>query len=207
MFAKSIKRFGRLCLLTLVSLTLQCLPVAARAVYYSEESLMAKCSWVVTAHTKKLPNYLKYPGSQLCPLTQVRFSYYVKSSDAEKGPSRWEDLWYHDGTPVGCHRYTELDLGPNPGIGAVFVPASADDTDTRTLANALIRLSLDLTLRKCGGTPIVVPEDICQQLVTDFGAFGFHQRNVSSGYQLSIHLVSNPTKFDDFLYMDKPNEH
>lgn len=205
MFSKSIKRTGWLgALTTLACLTLQCPAVDSRAVYFTEDDLIAKCNWVIFARTTKLQNYLRYPGSQLSPLTQVRFSY-VKASDLEKAPNRWEDLWYHDGTPVGCHRYGALDLGKS-GIGVVFVPSS-DGTDTRTLANALIRLSLDLTFQKQSSAPIVVPEEICQQLVTDFGSFGFHQRNVSSGFQYSIHLVSNPKNFDEFLYMDKPNEH
>lgn len=192
-----------LCGLASFAFTVQGPAWAKMSLQFNENDIMQRSDWVIFVRSTTLPNYLSYPGSQLCPMTQVRITYWKDLGASTSGTNRYEDLWYHSGLPVGCRRYNLLKMTPH-NLGTIFVQPSADaQTATRALANAIIRLSVDLNLQQLDPTAVIVPEQIYLQLAGEFGHFGFHQRSVQSGPQTSIHLVSNPTVYDQYLYYDR----
>jgi len=202
MHSKSIKRIALICALIPLSLSFQC-PTPANPLYLTEAEVIERSNWVILVRSTKMPNYLKYPGSQVFPLTQVRFSYLKWLGANTVGPNLYEDLWYHSGLPIGCRRYNLLPIDKFD-LGTIFVQPNSDTSaDTRALANAIIRIAVDLNLQQIEPSAVIVPQEMCQQLVSDLGSFGFHQRTVHSGAQASIHLVSNPRVFDEYLYHDK----
>lgn len=205
MFSNSLKQIALACaLVQTLSLTVSCMPATSGAQFLTETDAIKRCDWVVLVRATKLPNYLNYPGSQLYPITEVRCSYLKWANNAALGPIHYQDLWYHSGLPVGVHRYTKLPIDKFD-MGMIYVQPSPDisDADTRALADAIIRMQLDLSLNNYIVTAVLVPDQMCQQLVSDFGSIGFHKRTSLSGPLASVHVVSNPILYDEYLYLDK----
>jgi hypothetical protein len=205
MFSETLKRIAVACsLVQALSLTFSCAPATSSAQYLTEADAIARSDWVVLVRANKLPKYLNYSGSKLYPITAVRCSYMKWTNGTAVGPIHYQDLWYHSGLPVGVHRYAKLPIDKFD-MGIIYIQASQDnsDADTRSLADAIIRMELDLGLNNFVVKAVLVPEQMCQQLASDFGSIGFHQRSSLSGPLASIHLVSNPISYDEYLYLDK----
>jgi hypothetical protein len=205
MFSKSLKQIALLCaLVPVLSLFISCPFATSGALFLTEADAIKRSDWVVLVRATKLPRYMNFSGSNLYPITEVRCSYLKWTNNAAVGPTHYQDLWYHSGLPVGVHRYIKLPIDKFD-MGMIYVQPSQDnsDADTRSLADAIIRMQLDLSLNNFVVTAVLVPEQMCQQLLSDFGAIGFHKRSSLSGPMASIHLVSNPIFYDEYLYLDR----
>lgn len=202
-----IKRIAVQSALVFVSVTVLQLPVSATGqLYLTEAEVAERSDWVMVIDATRLPDYLRYPGSKLWPITQVRVSYLNCLNKIPARPVLYEDFWYHDGQPIGCRRYSLMTIKPIDRRGTIFVKPGKDvSANTPAVANAIVRLTVDLNVRDVSAAAVIVPEDLHRQLVSDFGAFGFIKRAVQSGAQVSIRLVSNPRVFDEYLYYKVSN--
>ncbi len=202
-----IKRIALQSALLLVSATVLQLPVsAAGQLYLTEDEVAERSDWVMVVDAMRLPNYLRYPGSKLCPITQVRVSYLNCLDKIPARPVLYEDFWYHDGQPIGCRRYSLMTIKPIDRRGTIFVKPGKDiSANTAAVANAIVRLTVDLNVHDVSAAAVIVPEELHRQLVSDFGGFGFLKRAVQAGAQVGIRLVSNPRVFDEYLYYKVSN--
>lgn len=200
-----MKRIAVYCALLTLSLVFRCPTSATNQLYLTEEEVAERSDWVIVLDATSLPNYLRYPGSRLCPITQVHVSYLNCLGKSLARTVLYEDLWYRDGQPIGCRRYSLLNMGKFDRRGTIFVRPSAAIANTSALANAIVRLSVDLNAHDVAAAAVIVPEEMHKQLLSDFGTFGFYKRVVRSGAQANIHLVSNPRVFDEYLYYKVSN--
>lgn len=171
----------------------------------TEEELLTRTNWVMDVTCTKVRNYMDFPPYKFYPVTQMRITFIKCSGREPEAPVPYEDLWYHDGQPIGLKRYSTLQLNRYQP-GTIFVNASPEvSANTIALANTIIRLSVD-TVASGSEASVVVPEELHRQLITDFGTYGFRKRSPRSGQQASIRLVANPRVFDDTLYYDRPDD-
>jgi hypothetical protein len=193
-------------LVLLVSAVWQ-LPVAAAGqLYLTEDEVAERSDWVMVLDVTQKPNYLKYPGSKLCPITQVRVSYLDCLGKLPARAVLYEDLWYHDGQPIGCRRYSQMTIKQFDRRGTIFLKPGKDaSANTPAVANAIVRLTVDLNVHDVSAAAVIVPEEVHRQLISDFSALSFFKRPVQSGAQVNIRLVSNPRVFDEYLYYKVSN--
>ena len=205
--SRGIKRIAVQSALLFASVTVLQLPVsAAGQLYLTEDEVAERSDWVMVIESTRLPNYLKYPGSRLNPITQVRVSYLNCLDKIPARPVLYEDFWYHDGQPIGCRRYSLLTIKPVDRRGTIFVKPGKDiSANTAAVANAIVRLTVDLNVNAVSAAAVIVPEELHRQLVSDFSACGFWKRDVRAGGQVTIRLVSNPRVFDEYLYYKVTN--
>src|SRR5580658_9086250 len=84
-----------LCGLASFSFAAQVPAWAKISLQFNEIDIMQRSDWVIFVRSSTLPNYLRYPGSQLCPLTQVHFTYWKSLGASTSGTTNsYEDLWY-----------------------------------------------------------------------------------------------------------------
>ncbi len=205
--SRGIKRIAVQSALLLVSVTVVPWPAsAAGQLYLTEDEVAERSDWVMVVDAMRLPNYLRYPGSKLCPITQVRISYLNCLEKIPARPVLYEDFWYHDGQPIGCRRYSLMTIKPIDRRGTIFVKPGKDiSANTAAVANAIVRLTVDLNVHDVSAAAVIVPEELHRQLVSDFSGFGFLKRAVQAGGQVTIRLVSNPRVFDEYLYYKVSN--
>lgn len=203
----AIKRRAVQSALLLLGVTVLQLPAsAAGQLYLTEDEVAERSDWVMVVDAMRLPDYLRYPGSKLNPITQVRISYLNCLEKIPARPVLYEDFWYHDGQPIGCRRYSLMTIKPVDRRGTIFVKCGKDiSANTAAVANAIVRLTVDLNVHDVSAAAVIVPEELHRQLVSDFGGFGFIKRAVQSGAQVTIRLVSNPRVFDEYLYYKVTN--
>jgi hypothetical protein len=116
-------------------------------------------------------NYLSYPNSTLKPLTQLQITYRInprfKTIPNAGQHLPYEELWYHIDQVVGSRRLSALNI-PASLQGVIrVVPSSIDSSNDKPVANAILRLFLDLSLIKCSINDAFVPTDIFQPVVND----------------------------------------
>jgi len=205
-YAERFKRIAVHASVLIMSAISQVPASAAGQLYLTEEEVSERSDWVMVLDVTRLPNYLKYPGSKLCPITQVRVSYLNCLDKLPARPVLYEDLWYHDAQPIGCRRYSLITIKQFDRRGTIFLKPGKDaSANTAAVANAIVRLSVDLNVHDVSAAAVLVPEEVHRQLVSDFSGFGFFKRPVQSGAQVSIRLVSNPRVFDEYLYYKVSN--
>ena len=165
--------------------------------------------WAMFIEIPDSRHVLNYPGSQLHPLTKMRVNFrtFARSGGSEHRPQRiYEELWYHKGKPIGSKRYNQLDI-PAGKSGVIAVGSMNDQADEgQSVANALVRLLLDLQLKKISVCLVLVPEGCYDQVVTGLGRYSFlpeSQIFSMDGAQMGIHLRSYPASKDQYFYFAK----
>ena len=163
--------------------------------------------WAMYLDTHDLKQYLTYPGSQLHPITVVRINFRALNRGARTRPKSaaiFEDFWYHNGTPVGLRRYNQLNIAPDL-FGVIVIGADDDQPEHGTaVANALVRLLLDLQLKQIITSVVMVPSRKYDQLAGELGRYGFFPyMRVMAGQQMSIHLRTYPRGKDQYYFFQK----
>lgn len=88
----------------------------------------------------------------------------VWSEGADSTPRTYEDLWYHQGRAQGSRRYCTLDIDKTKS-GIVIVRNSEDVTkEPRAVANAIVKLTVELALKNIVCLAFVVPKDIAASM-------------------------------------------
>ncbi len=168
--------------------------------------LQKEFNWAMFIDLQEDKPYLRYPGSRLNPITQLR----VTCSSFQRGITNrsdstpaevYEEFWYHEETPIGLRRYRSLDLKSNQ-IGAIFLGGRGNNA--AAAAKVLLRLAIELDLQQLSPSLVVVPLDKYDLIASELGRYSFFPRmSASSGRQFSIHLRSNPYRKnkDEYFYL------
>jgi hypothetical protein len=124
--------------------------------------------WEMTATTEELKGFLSYNGSNFYPIVKVSVTYREittgedgkDSQSAASYEQPYEDLYYHGCDPVGCRRYTELDLDRDlPGrIKVTHKEGSGSQREACAAANAICRLLLDCYVLGEAPARVIAPE-------------------------------------------------
>jgi hypothetical protein len=163
--------------------------------------------WVLMMDVRVLDRFLNYNGSTVHPITQVHVSCFVRDFKTGKwgGKQSYEDLWFHDGIAIGCHRYQELPVrSGSTGIIAIR-PTKDGATQTKALDDAMLHLLLDVELINSVVSRVLLPLDICDNASSDLGAFNFYQaKMLTGGAVILLHLQSLPQGFDKYFTLKLP---
>ncbi len=173
-----------------------------------DPTLEQQYDWAMYMDVHNLKSYLTYPTARLNPLTNLRVIYRplargIRAANAKKARV-YEEFWYHEGMPVGLRRNHQLEIASNK-FGIIYVqPRDGENNHTPAIANALVRIMVDLWLNNIVAGYVVVPYSQYDQMASELGRYGFfpHLR-IAEGAQLSIHLRSNPKGRDEFYFFQK----
>lgn len=179
---------------------------AEQAPLYSDAWLDQRYDWVLYLELNTMKGYLNYPSSQLWPMVSVKVSYRVNPRLAAAGtPNKavpYEELWYHEGRPIGCRRYTTLPIKKG-WQGAVCISPTPDAAvQSPALANSIVRLLLDVSLINNVLTVVLVPPQTTSLISNDLGRFKFFptKDNSLNGASL-IHLFVSSGDPTDRLFL------
>jgi hypothetical protein len=172
-----------------------------------DDGLKQECDWAFFLDVQDVNHFLNYSGSQLHPLSRVRVSVrkFSRSGQDESESSAtqtYEELWYRDGMPIGLRRRSKLTIKPH-SLGMVTLGATDfKEEHSRALANALIRLLIDLQFRQAVTSVVVVPADDYDRISAGLNRYHFFADiNPSEGKQMSIHLSSTPAGKDGYFFL------
>jgi len=177
---------------------------------FGETHLNINNDWVVYIDVERKKQLFNNPGSKLKPMTNIRVSYRKTTRSAQEGeettPKIYEDLWYHNGRAMGSHRFRKLGIDRSKR-GAIYVRTTDDATlEPRAVANAIVRLTIELMVKDSILTAVVVPRDMFREVMTELAHFGFvveAEGTVTTGVQTNLFLTSNPKGEDAYLYYRK----
>jgi hypothetical protein len=157
--------------------------------------------WVLSLNITKLNKMFVYPGSTLYPLIQVRVSYFTRDPNTHLWSSGqvYEDLWFHNGMPIGCKRYTRLPFKYGSYGVITLLPTQDGFEQTKSVDDTVLRLYMDLTRLNCIISSTVLPLAICDNAATELGYFNFYRATmVTAGTVILLHYVSTPQGFDNY---------
>lgn len=161
--------------------------------------------WAMFVEMKNDRPFLKYPSSQLNPLTAFKISArtFPQNADGEtvSTPSRlYEEFWYHDSVPIGLKRYSQLKIAPYQYGVVVLAPSGSNNA---AAANVIVRLLLELELQRAAMAVVLVPMDKYDQIASELGHYSFFPGlQVKKGFQTGIRLTSYPFGKDRLYYLN-----
>lgn len=173
-----------------------------------DPKLEEQYDWAMYMDVHDVPKFLNYPSSKIRPLTDLRVIYRplargIRAAGAPKARV-YEEFWYHNSMPVGLRRNHQLQIESNK-FGIIFVqPRDGESDHTQAIANALVRIMVDLWIHDIVAGYVVVPFDKFDQLSGELGRYGFFPHmKVAQGAHLSIHLRSNPAGRDELYFFQR----
>jgi hypothetical protein len=158
--------------------------------------------WTITISAQRLDSYLNFTGSILTPV--VKTSVYYNQSGQN---IHYQDLYYSQGQPIGCRRYSALNV--TPGTGGVIAVVKLSNNDQQqgcAVANAAIRTYLDLSIQKSSVRELTVAPDYFDNLIQGLGQCGFQPFEIVPDKpfkaKIVLEVVSNPSGRFQYLYYD-----
>jgi hypothetical protein len=150
--------------------------------------------WQVTVSTQSFSPYLNYPGSPVSKLIKATVTY----AQPSKGPAKpYEDLYYTNSHILGCRRNGIL--GVTPGSAGVIRVTNTTGDQSYAAANAVGRIFLDLFIRKCPTTMVVVPLASFKSIISALCNQGFRvpppvpaRQNESTPALFILQVISEP---------------
>jgi hypothetical protein len=199
-----LKHFA-LALLWLPTLFLACTPVAlAEKEEAAIETLLEQQNrWIVDMDVGVLNSYLSYPTSKCASPTTIAVDYREKDEANQWSvEKKYEVFWYRSRTPIGLHRYTQVPFGQYP-FGVIYVKPSrliSDHCDS--LADAIVRVVVEVLLSRTQVRAIFVPRDSFNQMVSALSGVNFHPFTVIKPGQkpVFIDVQSYPSGLEAHLY-------
>lgn len=179
-----------------MSFKLQILPLILPAIFLGAQGAVCQPGpddenqwkdWQLTLSCTTIPRYLDYPGSRLRPYIKINVAY---AQPASRQPTVYEDLFYAQSRPIGCNRQTEP-IGINAGTAGVIKVTNVSDDQTDAAANAVLRVLLDVALRRCITKYVVVPDDQFNAMIASLCAQGMHKNSSEGGGSIALELVSD----------------
>lgn len=167
--------------------------------------------FVAILKISRLDRMTDYRGSRLKPLGLVAVSYKAHpraNRDLTLATTPYEDLWYHDYTPIGCRRYRQMPEECT-GFGAIQVLSTSDAGNfPGAIANAIIRLLIDMNVHGCACQNVIIPKDIFGSVYSSFSHFGFYEitsrpETVIPG-RITLTLISDPPGETKRVYFHEP---
>lgn len=202
-------------LLALLVLTASACPLAVDAqnqqvIPWSDLWVNRQFDWIIYVDLDKVDRYLKYPGSTMPGITRVLMDYRLcprpRNKELNMDRVKYEDIWYQNGTAVGCRRYQDLVI-PFQEQGCLYVkPDPLVQPSIKAITNAIIRTILELYAKKLIVTSICVPKDSFNDFASALGQMNFFRLDVAvpggPGENMSIHVITNPMGFERYFYYD-----
>jgi len=136
----------------------------------------ATYQWIVNIETEQQKDYLNFRGCSLTDITRLRVTYQQGAADDAK-ITRYEDLWYGQGKPLGLDRSSSLDLRPGDQ-GAIRIKhkaQNASDSECYSCANAALRVVMDTFLTNNPVTAVLVPAGSFNAVSQGFQREGFYE--------------------------------
>jgi len=171
--------------------------------FISDDYLAENFSWAMVLDLPDVKHVLNYEKSKLWPLTQVRAN--LRSydrDDVDVVKTYYEEFWYHDEIPIGLRRHNQINLGTNSGGAMIVCPADANaDYPRRALAiaNAIVRLNLDVQLRNASLAMVLVPDNEYENISNALSRLKMSAAD-NSFSPVSFHLRSYPMGEDDNVF-------
>jgi hypothetical protein len=175
-----------------------------------DDYLGTEFPWAMILDLPDVGYYLNYPGSKLWPLTKVRVNLRTYSPANNREPpiqTLYEDLWYHNQSPIGLRRYNEISIS-RQSYGALIVCPGNNTGNTKqraqAIADAITRLSVDIHFRNASTGLVLVPEDEYDTVADALGQFGFVAAGTNPTVQpMNLHLRAYPEGADEFFYIQQ----
>ncbi|HEY9714270.1 MAG TPA: hypothetical protein V6C72_12445, partial [Chroococcales cyanobacterium] len=106
--------------------------------------------------------------------------------------------------PIGCRRFNPLNIQSGEQ-GCIYFKQTKDIQNCScSVANAIVRLLLDIGLQSAMLSAAIVPSGIFSQTVDNFGVFKFYPYNISPETGLAatmhVHLTAQPSGQDQSVY-------
>src|SRR5262249_16720335 len=158
----------------------------------SDAEMDRRFDWTITVKTSIDNAALNYPTSTLKPMSKLSAEYRLTprlNSDGLAHPMPYEDLYYHEGKPIGCRLFNRLNIPQNYQGAIRIVPSKDASESTAAIANAISRLCLDVGVRKAVLTVVFVPANIFNDVKDSLTQFGFWQ---TEGGPIPLFLFSDP---------------
>jgi hypothetical protein len=108
--------------------------------------------WQLTLTPKTYDHYLDYPTSSIHSMVKVSAGYLQPPNTV---PTAYEDFYYTSDRVIGSKLKGEL--GITPGTAGIIKVVSANPNESYAVANAVLRIYLDLFLNKCMLKYVLVP--------------------------------------------------
>lgn len=185
-----------------------CRPMAAQNDFAIDDStLNERFDWVIFVNVKELKSYLNYKGSTLNPVAKLSITYRQTprfNKERELKMFTYEDLWYHEGSAVGCRRYHELKLNRGEQGAIRIMPSQDADNEPAAIANAITRILLDVGLNRSSVASVFTPKNALKDITYELEKFNFvpYVPRPDSGVrgQLSLFLSSDPPGQNQYLF-------
>jgi hypothetical protein len=125
-------------------------------------------TWTVNVKTEELPGQFVYRGSTLSPVAKVRVTYSKDGNSKE--PKQYENLWYHNGKPIGLERLGTLEVNPGDLLSMeVTHKKHSTEQECKAAANTVMKFAIQAFHNGNPLNTIRVPSEsfapICNELV------------------------------------------
>lgn len=176
-------RFGRKLIVGLLLAIALCAQSfnATRAdgdIVFDDEYFNNRFDFMVMLKVKKMADMADYRGCTLTPMGKVAIACKAHSRSNPNivlPITNYEDIWYHDYSPVGLRRYRDFPSECS-GFGVIRVLYSEDCNEfPNAVANATIRVLLDLNLHNGACDTLIVPRSIFGSVFSSFSRYGFYE--------------------------------
>lgn len=172
-----------------------------------EDYLSTEFDWSMLVFRPDVRDRLNYPGSALHPMTKVsvRFSEYHAQGASKSTP--YEDFWYKEARPLGLRRHKQLNLQKDSDGTIIICPKgkASDGDSSGSVADALVRLMIDVHMRGGETSLVLVPDAEYQEIGHSLKRFGLLPERLVSEAQtyspFSFRLRSYPDGEDELFYL------
>ncbi|CAN5408073.1 hypothetical protein BH10CYA1_BH10CYA1_01200 [soil metagenome] len=142
--------------------------------------------WQILLSCEKMQPYLNYEGSSLNPLTKVSVEF---AQPVGKPVKLYENLYYARTQVVGCKRKISR-IGIKSGTAGNLKIVALRPDETNAVANAALRVLLDVSLNDCIVKSLTVPDAYFQSVVEALCKQGMRKDDPGETAGISLEVVS-----------------
>jgi hypothetical protein len=172
--------------------------------YIPDSYLSENFNWTLVLDLPDVHHYLNYPKSKLWPLTEVHAN--LRSydrDDVDCVTTYYEDLWYHNETPVGLRRHNQITINRNSGGALIVCPADENADFPRrasAIANAIVRLNMDVQLRNASISLVLVPDNEYEGVSDALTSYKMSSSTNPAFSPVSFHMRAYPEGEEDHYF-------
>lgn len=142
---------------------------------------------VIELECKQQPSFANFAGAQLKPVVRVRAFCKCDTRHNQFAPAtKYQDLWFKNGAPLGCKHFTTLPIKQRARIG-IFLkdPDTLNDAEIAAFASTLVKLRLEATLNKNIISTIRIPSYMYERIKLEL-----HKQNFFSYRENSLNVTT-----------------
>lgn len=101
------------------------------------------------------------------PIVKATMQYFKAGDEAHK--NAYEEMWYHDGKPIGMERFAALEIPADKKVAIKILQTACGTSsdETSASANLILRMVLDIRLNRDTITVVEVPSSSFQQVLME----------------------------------------